>query len=135
MRDYSLRQQRIISRQQGWTFWSLLFVMTVVLFFSYVGMQLVPIYASNENVKKAMTQSMDGVDLRAVNRAYIIRKMDAQLYLDGSHKLLNYKTDLKIKRSREEITVETIYQREVPLFFNLFLVVKFNNAETRNLGQ
>ena len=124
-----------IKTQQGWTFWSLLFVMSVILFFSYVGMQLVPVYAANDNVKNAMVRSLEDSDLRKINRSQIIRKMDAQLYLDGSHKLLNYKTDLKVKRSRRQFILETQYEREIPLFYNLFVLVKFDNVETRNLSQ
>jgi len=108
--------------------------MSVILFFAYVGMQLVPVFAANENVRNAMVRSLDDADLSKVNRAYIIRKMDAQLYLDGSHKLLNYKTDLKVRRSRKQFVVETHYQREIPLFFNLYLVAKFDNVEERELS-
>ena len=125
---------RTVHRQRGWTFWSFLFVISVVLFFSYIGMQLVPIYSANNNVRNAMARSLDNTDLNQISRAYIIRKMDAQLYLDGSHKLLDYKTDLKIKKSRKQIFVETNYRREIPLFFNITLVVSFDNVEQRNLS-
>jgi len=124
-----------IKHQDGWTFWSLMFVMSVILFFTYVGMQLVPIYAANENVKNAMMRSIDGEKLSKLNRAVIIRKMNAQLYLDGSHKLLNYKTDLKVKRSRKLFIIETHYRREIPLFFNLTLMATFDNVEERSLRE
>lgn len=125
---------RRINTQRGWTFWSLTFVMLVILFFTYVGMQLVPVYAANENVKNAMRQSLEDADLRRVTRAEIIRKMDAQLYLDGSHKLLNYKTDLKVRRSQRKFIVETKYRREIPLFYNLSIVASFDNIEERALS-
>ena len=124
---------KIIKQQDGWTFWSLMFVMSVIMFFTYIGMQLVPIFAANENVKNAMTRSLDGEKLLKLNRVTIIRKMQAQLYLDGSHKLLNYKTDLKVKRSRKLFIIETHYRREIPLFFNLSLMARFDNVEERNL--
>jgi len=124
-----------IKQQDGWTFWSLSFVMSVIMFFTYIGMQLVPIYAANENVKNAMNRSLDGEKLIKLNRVTIIRKMQAQLYLDGSHKLLNYKTDLKVKRSRKLFIIETHYRREIPLFFNLSLMATFDNVEERNLRE
>ncbi len=124
-----------IKHQDGWTFWSLMFVMSVILFFAYVGMQLVPIYAANENVKNAMMRSIEDEKLSKLNRAVIIRKMNAQLYLDGSHKLLNYKTDLKVKRSRKLFIIETHYRREIPLFFNLSLMATFDNIEERSLRE
>lgn len=134
MSETQLVNIKHINRQKGWTFWSLLFVMCVILFFAYVGMQLVPVYSANENVRNAMVRSIDDTDLRKVNRAYIIRKLDAQLYLDGSHELLDYKTDLKVKRSRKKLIVQTAYNREIPLFFNIFILVKFDNLEERELS-
>ena len=121
-------------RQAGWTFWSMLFVMGVILFFTYIGMQLVPVYIANSNVVNAMRRSMEEVDLTKVTRAQIIRKINAQLYLDCSHELLNYKTDLKVRRSRKSVTVETHYRREIPLFYNLSLVASFDNVEEKSLS-
>lgn len=121
------------AKQGGWTFWSLMFVMAVVLFASYIAMQLVPVYAINENVKNAMRVSLYDLDFRRATRAEIIRKMNQQLYLDGTHKLLNYKTDLKVKRSQKKFILETHYQREIPLFFNLSLIARFDNVEERQL--
>lgn len=121
------------NKQTGWTFWSMLFVMGVILLFSYVGFQLVPVYSANQNVLNAMERSLDGVDLRTVNRAAIVRKMDSQLYLDGGHKLIDYRNDLKVKRSRKQLILQTTYDREVPMFFNLFLVAKFDNKIEKDL--
>ena len=133
----SLKQRRLrnIKEQQGWTIWSMLFVMGVIMFFSYIGMQLVPVYAANENVKNAIKRSLDEAELNKISRAYIIRKLHAQLYLDGSHKLLNYKTDLKVRRSKKEVFVEVRYRREVPLFYNLSLMASFENIEQRKLNE
>lgn len=122
-----------IKTQAGWTFWSMLFVMGVILLFAYVGFQLVPVYSANQNVLNAMERSIDGADLRTVNRAAIVRKMDSQLYLDGSHKLIDYRNNLKVKRSRKQFILQTTYNREVPMFFNLFLVAKFDNKIEREL--
>ncbi len=128
------RDMKQIKQQQGWTFWSLLFVLSVVVFFAYVGMQMVPVYASNENVRNAMQLSLKDIDLTKATRSQIVRKIDAQLYLDGSHKLLDYKTDLKVRRSRKEFVLETVYQREIPLFYNVHLLLKFNNVEKKALS-
>ena len=128
------RDMKQIKQQQGWTFWSLLFVLSVVVFFAYVGMQMVPVYASNENVRNAMQLSLKDIDLTKATRSQIVRKIDAQLYLDGSHKLLDYKTDLKVRRSRKEFVLETVYQREIPLFYNVHLLLKFDNVEKKALS-
>ena len=106
------RQLKNIKRQGGWTFWSLLFVLLTVFFFEYVGMQLAPIFAENK----------------------VVRMLQNQLYLDGSHALLDYKTDLKVTRSRKKFIIETHYRREIHLFFNIGVFVTFDNVVEKNLG-
>jgi len=122
------KQPQNFRKQQGWTFWSLSFVLGVIMFFAYVGMQLVPVFAANENVRNAMTRSIEDVDLRTVSRSKVIRKIDDQLYLDGSHGLLDYKNDIKMSRSRNSFTLIADYAREIPLFFNLSLKAKFDTT-------
>lgn len=114
------------SRQAGWTFWSLAFTMGVIMFFAYVGMQLVPVYSTNQNIKNAMVVAVEGSDLRKVSRGQIIERMNRQLYMDSSHEVLDYKNDLKVKRSRNQFTVEAIYEAKVPLFSNISVTVDFN---------
>lgn len=113
---YHIIEFQRIPSQSGWTFWSLLFVLSVVLFFSCIIFQLVPVYASNDNVHNAMERSLKDSDLRTINRAAIIRKIDSQLYLDGRHDLIDYRNDIKVKRSRQQIILEASYHREIPLF-------------------
>jgi len=79
-----------IDQQKGWTLWSLIFVIGVLILFTYVGFQLVPVYTTNSNIQKAMQLSLDNVSSSKVSRAAIIKTIDAQLYLDGTHELLDY---------------------------------------------
>lgn len=124
-----------INSQSGWTFWSLLFTMSVIVLFAYIIVQLVPVYSANENVKNAMEQSLENENLLTISRTAIVKNMNAQLYLDGSHDLIDYKEDLKLQRSRSAFTIQTVYEREVPLFFNLSLVAKFDNVIERDLTE
>ena len=96
-------------------------------------MQMVPVYAVNSNIKNAMELSLEDIDLRRVTRAQIVRSMQQQLYLDSSHRILDYKNDLKIQRSRDQFIIETKYQSEVPLFSNVSLLFKFDNRVERDL--
>lgn len=115
-----------INRQGGWTFWSLIFTLGVLAFFSYIGMQLVPVYSANNNIENAMVQSVEGADLRTIGRGQIITKMNKQLYLDGTYELLDYKKDLDVKRSRNKFTLQIKYERRVPVAGNINIVVSFD---------
>lgn len=120
--------------QSGWTFWGLLFTLSVLGFAAYVGMRLVPIYSANENVKNAMELAMNDINYQSVSRSAIVRKMQAQLYLDGSHQLIEYKKALKVKRSKKDVVLTVDYQREVPVIANVSLLVKFNNKVVKNVN-
>lgn len=123
-----------IRAQQGWTMWSLMFVLGVVMFFAYVGMQLVPVYSANSNVKNAMQISVDGLSRNKISRAEIVRAMRSQLYLDGNDELIDYKEELNIERSQRELIVKVNYKRQIPLFFNLSLLAEFDNKVTKDLS-
>lgn len=97
-------------------------------------MQLVPIYAENENVKNAMQLAIDDLDPNRATRQQVVRKLEAQLYLDGSHYLLDYKNELKVRRSRKQFIIEINYRQEIPLFFNLGVYADFDNKVDRDLN-
>ena len=115
-----------IKRQGGWTFWSLTFTLSVIAFFSFIGMQLVPIYSANANIQNAMELSVEGADLRTIGRAAIIRDMNKQLYLDGTNELLDYKEDLDVKRSRDKFTLQVTYERRFQVVGNINVMVSFD---------
>ena len=122
-----------IDQQKGWTLWSLLFVAGVLILFTYIGFQLVPVYTSNESVKKAMQQALDNVSGSNVNRTAVIRTLDNQLNLDGILGIIDYKTDLEVKRTQRELFIRVNYQRSVDLFYNLSLVATFENEVKKDL--
>jgi hypothetical protein len=123
------------SHQGGWTFWSAIVVMSMLGFFAYVGMQLVPIYTSNQSVKSAMDLSLVEVDPKTISRGYIVRKIQDQLYLDSSGDFIDYKKELTVKRVKSNIVLNVKYQREVPLFSNLSLLVRFENVSEARIGE
>lgn len=120
--------------QGGWTFWGLAFVLGVLGLFAYITMQLVPVYSANRNVQNAMQIALNNVDTRSVSRAKIIRSMQAQLHLDGNHKLIDYKKQMKVKRTKKDIVIDISYSQEVPLFYNLSLKAQFDNTAKRKVS-
>ena len=124
------------TRQAGWTMWSMLFVMAVVFIAAYIIIQLVPIYAANENVKNAMFVSLENKNMVSITRGQVIRGMQNQLYLDGTSDLIDFKNDFKMTKSNGKVIASATYQREVPLVANLVLLAKFSpKAECEKNGR
>jgi len=122
-----------IQHQRGWTMWSLMFIAGFICLAGYIGLQLFPVYTTNNSVKNAMNLAIESVEQGKVTRASVTRAIDNQLYLDGAHNLLDYNKDLEIKRSKRDLIIQVNYERRVPLFFNLSLVATFENEVIREL--
>ena len=89
-------------------------------------MQLVPIYSTNSSIEKAMSQSLEGQNLKTVRRSDILSKMSRQLLLDSNQKAVNFKKELEMQRTRSLFILELEYQRTVPLFANISVLVDFH---------
>jgi len=127
MKTAAIKSMPNINGQRGWTFWSLLFTLAVILFFVYIGMRLVPVYSDNQNIKQAMELSLREVQASNVSRGGIASKIGKQMQLDGISGFLNLREDLKVKRKGNKIILSLQYDREIPLFLNMSLLVKFDN--------
>jgi len=115
-----------MTRQGGWTFWSLGFTLLVFGFFAYVFMQLVPVYATNANIEKAMQGSVEGVDIRKVRRNDISFAISKQLALDGTQAAVDLRKGLVVKRTRDMLTIDVAYEPTIHLFFNISILATFN---------
>lgn len=121
-----MRSFRSVRYQQGWTIWSMMFVLSVLFVIAYLAMQLVPIYSANGSIKAAMLQSVEGKDLRKVTRRHVIGEMNKHLYIDSNHEILEPNNDIKMARTRSKFVLEANYEREIPLVANLVLIARFN---------
>lgn len=120
-------------KQGGWTMWGLIIVLGLIIFFGYIIMKLVPVYSQHSNLKNAVEVSFDDSgNLKTMQRSAFIRSLRKQLYIDGSHKAVDYKNDVTFKRGRKGVTVNLDYDRKVPLFYNISLAVDFNESMTRD---
>lgn len=115
-----------IKYQSGWTLWSLLFTLSVVGFFSYVGMQLVPVYSGNSNIKNAMKNSIMELDIRKATRSQISLGMSRQLVMDSAQNSVDLRKQLKVVRDKNNLTISIKYDRLVPLFGNISLFLDFH---------
>ena len=120
-------------KQAGMTMWGIIFLLSMLVFFGYIIMQLVPVYSENSNVKNAMEVAFDNSgNVRTVSKSSYLKAVQRQLYLDGAHKSVDFKKDLNFKRDKKGVTASIAYERIVPLFHNINLMVDFDEAVTRN---
>jgi hypothetical protein len=115
------------NRQKGVTFlgWMVLLLPFAVMF--YAGIRLTPIYLTYTKVSRTLTQMSHEFSGDAQVSAGALRvSLDKRLDIEG----IDYPTADNITFVREDgVWVgEAKYEDEVPLFGDLFLVVKFDKV-------
>ena len=115
-------------KQEGWTMLGLVLVISVIMFFAYVVMKLVPVYLDNEEVKHAMEIGLAQADPKLQTRNTIIRNMYNQMVVDDTDMLTDWKKAVAYKKTREKIIFSITYSRVVPLYSNVSLLINFNNV-------
>ena len=115
-------------KQEGWTMVGLLLVIAVVMFFAYIVMKLVPVYLDNEEVKHAMEVGLTKGDPKLQTRNTIIRNMYSQMVIDDTDLLTDWKNAVSYKKTRDKVVFTNRYDRVVPLYDNISLLISFNNV-------
>ena len=116
------------TRQEGWTLLGMLIVISVVMFFAYITIRLIPVYLDNEEVKHAMEVGLSKGDPATMNRTQIISNMYNQMVIDDTDYLTDWKKAVTYKKTRDGVMFATTYQRVVPLFYNISLQIDFHNV-------
>ena len=130
MRAIMNKQKNIplnIKAQTGFTLWSFLFTAGVVLLFMYVGFLLVPIYASDNAISKALTASVDELPAQEIRKKILTTKLDRRLYIDGVYEGPDLKEVLEVEKTREGTNVKLEYRENVHLFFNIGMHLDFKH--------
>lgn len=117
-------------KQGGWTMWTLLVSLGLLVFFGYIIMKLVPAYSENASIKNAMEIAFENSgNPRTMNKNTYIRAFRKQLYVDlVDDRFLDFKNDVSFKRNKNGVTVGVDYEKVLPLFYNINLMLDFSES-------
>ena len=119
-------QKMKIQKQSGMSLIGFIFVLALVIFVSYLGMRIVPIYLEYYSV----VQAMDGVAAeRGSSREspFDIRvKMLNRLYVSYSENVKE--SHIKLTRSSSGVMLNVAYEVRTPVLGNLDVMAKFDRT-------
>lgn len=120
-------------KQSGMTMLGFLITLTVIMFFLYCGMKIVPMYTEFYSVKKALASIANDPEAGASKdkiRALFTRHMEIDYVSVIKPEML------KIESTDTGYNMLMDYERRTPLFANLDVVAKFHaeQAITRGTG-
>jgi hypothetical protein len=122
-----------INKQKGISLWAMIFTISVIVFAAFIFMNLLPVYSGHNSVKNAVNGGLDKSNLRAVTTFGLLRNMRAQMAMDDTDDLADWGKSVTLKRDKKLVTVNLNYQRVVPLFDNISLLVHFDDTIERSV--
>lgn len=116
---------QLIQRQRGFFSTGNLYLILSLGFFLYLGFKLVPPYADNIYVKEALQGLKSAGDLRDMSNT------DIKSRLSKFFTVNNVRGDevnqIEIERKSGKVIVKVDYQKRIPLFANIEVVLTFTN--------
>ncbi len=121
-------------KQSGMTMLGFLITLTVVMFFLYCGMKILPMYTEYYSVKKALASIASNPEAANASKDKIRALFAKHIQID--YVSIIKPEMLKIESTDTGYNMLMDYERRTPLFANLDVVAKFHaeQAITRGTG-
>jgi len=117
----------MIKAQRGWTIWSLLFVVVLIVIVALLFMKLMPVYLDNYKLKEAMQSVAEDPRAADWDKAKLIREMNNILYIDYGADIIDLHDALTLEKTDTHSYIKVKYDVTVPLVYNLSALVNFND--------
>ena len=98
-------------------------LLIAIVLVAIIGMKLVPAYIEYFTIKKAVTAITQSGELRNATVADVRRAYDSRANIDDITAVKP--ADLEITKDGNEIVVGFAYQKKIPLFYNISLLIDF----------
>lgn len=116
-----------LSKQSGFSLLQWLFILAVAGFFLLFAFRVVPLYAENRYVIAGLKSLQDGGSrLVEMSNPEIKKKLDT-FYMLNNVRSEGPTKNLDIDRSNNKVVVKVDYETRVNLFYNIDLVLTFEN--------
>jgi hypothetical protein len=110
-------------RQRGLGFAGLLVLLIAIVFVAIIGMKLVPAYIEYFTIKKAVTGMVQSGELRGGSVADVRKAFDRRAAVDDITAISP--ADLEITKDGNEIVISFAYEKRIPLFYNISVLIDF----------
>ena len=112
-----------MKRQRGMGFAGLLTLLVGIVFLAIIGMKMVPAYLEYFAIKKAVAAITQGGQLRNASVADVRRAFELRQAVDDFTSV--GPKDLEITKDGNEIVVAFAYEKRIPLFSNISVLIDF----------
>ncbi len=110
-------------RQKGMSAIGILIILILVVFAALIGMRVTPAYIEYFAIKKAIASMSQSGELQSGTVADVRKAFDRHQAIDDFTAI--GPQDLEITKNGGELEISFAYEKRVPLFYNLSLLIEF----------
>jgi len=122
-----INNRKLIKHQRGLGMLQWALVIAIAGFFLLFAFKVIPLYAENRYVESALRSlETSGEKLEQMTDAEITKKLN-NFYMINNVRSEGPTKNIKIERESEKAVVTVDYETRVPLFYNIDLVLSFQN--------
>jgi Domain of unknown function (DUF4845) len=112
-----------MKRQRGMGFAGVLALLVGIIFLAIIGMKMVPAYIEYFAIKKAVAAITQGGQLRNATVADVRKAFELRQAIDDFTSV--GPKDLEITKDGNEIVISFAYEKRIPLFYNISVLIDF----------
>ena len=113
--------------QKGMTFWGLLMVFALIVFFTVLTLKLLPPYMQYGKVKTALENVAHQPEAAAMERADIKAALDRRFSIEDVNDV-DLNKSLFVEKKPGVTTIRIAYERRVPLAYNVTALIEFDHS-------
>ena len=120
------------SKQNGMTFWGLLMVAAVFIFFVILFFKLLPPYLEHARVKTALENISRQPGTNDMEKAQIKAAFDRRFSIEDVNDI-DLNKALIVEKKPGSMTIRITYERRVPLAYNVTALIEFDDSAQVNV--
>lgn len=120
------------NRQNGMTFWGLLVIATLFIFFVVLFFKLLPPYMEYAKVKAALENIAKQPGTSEMEKSQIKAAFDRRFNIDSVDDI-DLNKALIVEKKPGSMTIRIAYERRVPLAYNVTALIEFDDTAQVNV--
>ena len=120
------------THQSGMTFWGLLMVAAIFIFFVVLFMKLLPPYLEYGKVKTSLESLAKQPDTGAMEKPQIKAAIERRFNIEDVDNI-DLNKNLFVEKKPGSMTIRIAYERRVPLAYNVTALVEFDHTAQVNV--
>lgn len=121
-------------KQKGMTMIGMALVLALIVFFTLLGLKLIPPYLDNFKITTALKTTAQQAESGGMSQQDLIVALEKRLEIENMDTTIDLRKELKIEARGKSKIVRIAYEVRVPMAYNITALLEFNDSvEMKNI--